>query len=98
MWEELLKMENPFFSETDQEIHPHKEDNGICGSKNGEVADALCLSENSQVPKLVRFSVLQTYQLQFVFVFLRLSKTNLQQFFLSNELFLPDLRFRGRHT
>ena len=67
MWEELLKMENPFFS--DQENRPRKEDKGICGSKNGEVDDVLCLSENSQVPKLVSISGDRTYHLQFFFRF-----------------------------
>ena len=68
MWEELLKMENPFFSETDQEIRPREENKGICGSKNGGVDDALCLSENSQVPKLVSFSGDRTNQLQLFFL------------------------------
>ena len=70
MWEELLKMENPFFSETstDQEIRPREENKGVCDSKNGGVDDALCLSENSQVPNLVSFSGVRTYQLQLFFL------------------------------
>ena len=68
MWEELLKLENPFFSETDQEIRPREENKGVCSSKNGGVDDVLCLSENSQVPKLVSFSGDRTYQLQLFFL------------------------------